>query len=130
MMAPKNHVKPNLQAAISLYYACMANGEKVDLNEWDQALEEQGLNSETFRAYIRMHNKYIKESEAPKEVIEVLTQKVRKECRYLRKTTKDESRNLPDVHCKCGHSWKSRTRLGKEKVRCHKCWRTVKKSKV
>ena len=123
METPRIHSKPQLMAAVAVYYASAMNGEPIDLNESEEVFYEMGVNVGVLKAYINKHNREIKASGCPKEIIELLTAKPkRKTHKITRKKLKEEVIRMPLIICqKCGHEWKSRTRYGRPVVRCHRC---------
>ena len=120
-----NHSKPNLQAAVAVWYASVLAGEPIDLNQAEEAFREMGVHIDVLRQYINIHNNEISQSKADPKVVEALVAKPRLSDPGYRRKVAEKLPNLPDVHCSCGHSWKSRSRFGRSVVRCHRCGRHV-----
>ena len=70
---PPNHSKPNIQAALAVYYAALISGEPLDLNECEEEFHRSGVSVDVLRTYINGHNRDIRASDAPEEVKELLT---------------------------------------------------------
>lgn len=113
MKAVLNHSKPELQAAMA--------GEPIDLNRAEEAFREAGVSVDALRRYINLHNNEIKESKANPEIVKVLVATPRLSDPGFRRRVAEKLTSLPDVHCSCGYSWKSRSRFGRSVVRCHRC---------
>ena len=120
--APKIHSKPNLMAAVVVYYASLIAGEPIDLNQAESTFHEMGVNVDVLRRYINLHNKEIKESGCSSEIVSLLPQAPRLRDPSIRRKIEQHLEAVPDIECKrCGHRWKSRTRYGAPVVRCHNC---------
>ena len=119
---PKLHAKPSLMAAVVVYYGSLIAGEPIDLNESENVFHELGVNVDVLRRYINLHNKEIKESGCPSEIVSLLTQTPKLKDPGIRRKIEMKIRDMPDVKCqRCGHQWKSRSRYGSPVTRCHKC---------
>lgn len=119
---PPNHSKPNIQAALAVYYAALISGEPLDLNECEEEFHRSGVSVDVLRTYINGHNRDIRASDAPEEVKELLTASPRLGDPRTRRMKAEKIRAIPDIECpRCGHVWKSRSRYGKSVVQCHKC---------
>ena len=125
MKAVLNHSKPNLQAAVAVWYASVMAGEPIDLNQAEEAFREAGVNVDVLRRYINLHNNEIRESKADPEAVKVLVTTPRLSDPGFRRRVAEKLPSLPDVRCSCGYSWKSRSRFGRSVVRCHKCGNRV-----
>ena len=119
---PKIHSKPNVMAAVAIYYGSILAGEKIDLNEAEPVFHEMGVNVDVLRQYIQGHNREIRSSGCSPEVIKTLTVKITQGHHRARKKIPDRANNAPMITCgRCGHTWKSRSRYGCSTVRCHSC---------
>lgn len=119
---PKLHSKPNLMAAVAVYYASLITNDPIDLTKAESTLHEMGVNVDVLRRYINMHNTEIKNSGCSNAIISLLTQKPKLGDPSTRRKKEQNVKSLPDIECqRCGHSWKSRSRYGAPVVRCHKC---------
>lgn len=118
----KLHAKPNLMAAVVVYYGSLIAGEPIDLNKTENVFHELGVNVDVLRRYINLHNKEIKESGCPSEIVSLLTQAPKLKDPGIRRKTEMKIKDMPNVKCpRCGHQWKSRSRYGNPTTRCHKC---------
>ena len=119
---PKVHAKPSLMAAVAVYYGSLIAGEPIDLNKSESVFHELGVNVDVLRRYINLHNKEIKESGCPSEIVSLLTQPPKLKDPGIRRKIEMKIKDVPNVKCpRCGHQWKSRSRYGNPTTRCHKC---------
>ena len=117
---PKVHSKPQIMAAVCLYYGSILAGEKIDLYEAEEVFKEVGINLDVLREYIQAHNREIRTSGSSPEIIKKLTVRITQG--HARIKTPQEGDNTPVITCgRCDHKWKSRSRYGRPKVRCHRC---------
>ena len=71
--APKVHSKPDLMAAIVVYYGSILAGEPINLKQSEKDFREMGINMGVLRRCIARHNKEIEDSGCPSEIVHLLT---------------------------------------------------------